>query len=85
MSDFPDFVKPTRQVTTYKVCAGMTQYKSFVQERNTHSSCRTKRDTIGLSRLRVVFARNGKRRFCMFCPSVGRCSVTTPEGGLTSP
>ncbi|GFN89827.1 hypothetical protein PoB_001633300 [Plakobranchus ocellatus] len=47
MNDSPIFMKPTRRVIIYKVCPGVTLYKSFVQERNTRSSWRTERDTVG--------------------------------------
>ncbi|GFO04415.1 histone-lysine N-methyltransferase SETMAR [Plakobranchus ocellatus] len=75
MSVFPISITLIKQVITYKVCRGVTLYKSFVQERNTRSSRRTERDTVG-PRLPVVFAMNGKRRFSMFCPNAGKWPVT---------
>ncbi|GFO23586.1 hypothetical protein PoB_005009100 [Plakobranchus ocellatus] len=52
MSVFPISMKSTRQVSFYTVCRGVTLDKSFVQERNTRSSWRTERYTVGPQVLR---------------------------------
>ncbi|GFO18888.1 hypothetical protein PoB_004539300 [Plakobranchus ocellatus] len=86
MNVFPISIKTIREMTSYKICRGVVLYKSFAQVRNTRSSWRTERDTVGLLQLlRVVFVGNRKRRFSMFCPIAGKWLVTALEGGSIRP
>ncbi|GFO07203.1 hypothetical protein PoB_003370800 [Plakobranchus ocellatus] len=77
VNKFPNFMTPTGQKIIYRVYTGATQCKFFVEERGTRSSCPTERDTVSLPLLCVVCAGNRKKRFCMFCPNVGKWQVTT--------
>ncbi|GFO49852.1 hypothetical protein PoB_007635700 [Plakobranchus ocellatus] len=82
MRVFSFSIKPTRQVIIYKVCRGVTLSKYFAQERNTRSSWRTERETIGPRPLRVVFA--GKRKFeflYIASPQQGDLRLSGPPSG----
>ncbi|GFN82770.1 hypothetical protein PoB_000927600 [Plakobranchus ocellatus] len=70
MNDSPVSMKPTRRVIIYKVCQGVTLYKSFVHERGTRSSWLTERDTVGPRLLPVVFAGKGKKHVLSECREV---------------
>ncbi|GFN83515.1 hypothetical protein PoB_001002100 [Plakobranchus ocellatus] len=62
MNDSPVSMKPIKQVIIYKICQGVTLYKSFVQKRGTRCSWRTERDTVGPRLLPVVFVGYWKKR-----------------------
>ncbi|GFN96767.1 hypothetical protein PoB_002327300 [Plakobranchus ocellatus] len=80
---FSNSMTLTKKVIINEVYIGV--YKSFAQVQSTRSSWRTERDTIGPQLLRVVFVRNGKRPFGMFCPNAQRWPKTGLGGGLISP
>ncbi|GFO07860.1 hypothetical protein PoB_003436500 [Plakobranchus ocellatus] len=84
---FPHFyisMKPTRQVIIYSLPKS-DAVQIFRAERNTRSSWRTERDTVGPRLLPLVFAGNRKKRLRMSYPSAGKWSVTAPVDGPPSP
>ncbi|GFN81956.1 hypothetical protein PoB_000846200 [Plakobranchus ocellatus] len=66
MNDSPVSMKLTRRVIIYKVCQGMTLYQSFVQQRGTRSSWRTKRDRLARNYCLSSLWRKGRNDFA--CP-----------------
>ncbi|GFN84209.1 hypothetical protein PoB_001071500 [Plakobranchus ocellatus] len=82
---FPLFNEAYKAVIIYKVCQGVTRYKSFVQERGTCTSSWTECDTVGPRLLPVVFVRKGKKRFRMSCPNAGKWLMTDPRDGPPCP
>ncbi|GFO25556.1 hypothetical protein PoB_005206100 [Plakobranchus ocellatus] len=75
----------TRQMITYMVYFGVTLYRFFVQDRNTRSSWRTERDTVGQQLLPVVFFAEREETVLHVLSECRKMADDRPRGGPISP